>query len=266
MSTPSSGRDGGEAETPGSLHDLRLHQLEGVYNLRDLGGLPTEDGGTTVHGRIFRSDSLQSVTQRDIALLHDTLGVRSLIDLRGEDEVLAEGRGALAERDVRYTNLPLVQEDGSLVSYLEDSRTVDLVPRYLSYLDSPGRTMLRALELLSEAETAPTVFFCAAGKDRTGVLSALVLRLVGVQPQAVVDDYLLSARSAEIILRERLMPSPTYAHHIATLPREVYTAEAETMRRFLRALDAEHGGAQQWARAQGLEQAVVDRLRAALLQ
>jgi protein-tyrosine phosphatase len=134
----------------------RLHRLQGAYNLRDLGGLPTEDGGTTRPGRVFRSDSLQSVTPEDVALLHDRLGIRSLVDLRGEDEVVAEGKGLLADRDVRYVNLPLVQEDGTLVSYLEDARTVDLVPRYLSYLDSPGRAMLRALELISGAEEAPT--------------------------------------------------------------------------------------------------------------
>jgi protein-tyrosine phosphatase len=174
----------------GDLPGRRVHRLEGAYNLRDLGDLPTEDGGRTRTGRVFRSDSLQSVTAADAALLHDRLGVRFLVDLRGEDEVASEGRGLLADRDVRYVNLPLVQEDGSLLSYLEDGRTVDLVPRYLSYLDSPGRTMLRAIELISEAETAPTVFFCAAGKDRTGVLSALILRLVGVAPKAVVDDYL----------------------------------------------------------------------------
>jgi protein tyrosine/serine phosphatase len=242
----------------------RTHRLEGVYNLRDLGGLPTEDGGTTRTGRLFRSDSLQSVTAEGATLLHDTLGVRSLLDLRGEDEVVSEGRGLLAERDVRYVNLPLVQEDGTLVSYLEDGRTVDLVPRYLSYLDSPGRTMLRAIELLSDAATSPTVFFCAAGKDRTGVLSALVLRIAGVEAEAVVDDYLLSAESAEVILRERLMGSPAYAHNIATLPREVYTAEAATMRRFLAALDERYGGAEQWALEQGVAPAVISRVRAAL--
>jgi protein-tyrosine phosphatase len=242
----------------------RRHRLEGVYNLRDLGGLPTEDGGTTRRGRLFRSDSLQSVTAEGATLLHERLGVRAVVDLRGEEEVLSEGRGRLAERDVRYVNLPLVQEDGSLVSYLEDGRTVDLVPRYLSYLDSPGRAMLRAIELLSEAETLPTVFFCAAGKDRTGVLSALVLRLVGVRAEAVVDDYLLSAESAEVILRERLMPSPAYARNIATLPREVYTAEAATMRRFLRALDERYGSAERWALDQGLAPDVLARLRAAL--
>ena len=248
----------------GGVPSDRVHRLEGAYNLRDLGDLPTEDGGRTRTGRVFRSDSLQSVTAADAALLHERLGVRSLIDLRGEDEVASEGRGLLADRDVRYVNLPLVQEDGSLLSYLDDGRTVDLVPRYLSYLDSPGRTMLRAIELISEAETAPTVFFCAAGKDRTGVLSALVLRLVGVEPEAVVDDYLLSAESAEIIVRERLMPSPTYAHHIATLPPEVYTAEATTMRRFLDALDQRFGGAERWALDHGLTPQVLGRLRAAL--
>jgi protein-tyrosine phosphatase len=251
-------------DRPDDASNRRLHRLEGAYNLRDLGGLPTEDGGETLTGRVFRSDSLQSVTLGDVARLHDTLGVRSLVDLRGEDEVVAEGRGLLADRDVRYVNLPLVQEDGSLVSYLEDGRTVDLVPRYLSYLASPGRTMLRAIELISEAETAPTVFFCAAGKDRTGVLSALVLRLVGVQPEAVVDDYLLSAESAEIILRERLLPSPTYAHYIATLPPEVYRAEAATMRRFLVALEDRFGGAERWALEAGLEPSVLARLRTAL--
>lgn len=244
--------------------ERRRHRLEGVYNLRDLGDLPTEGGGRTRTGRIFRSDSLQSVSVADVALLHDALGVRSLIDLRGEDEVAGEGRGLLAERDVRYVNLPLVQEDGSLVSYLEDGRTVDLVPRYLAYLTAPGRTLLRAIEVISEAESTPTVFFCAAGKDRTGVLSALVLRLAGVLPEAVIDDYLLSAESAETILRERLMPSPTYAHHIATLPPEVYRAEAATMRRFLTALDEDFGGAERWALDQGLAPAVLERLRVAL--
>jgi protein-tyrosine phosphatase len=242
----------------------RHHRLDGVYNLRDLGGLPTEDGGTTCRGRVFRSDSLQSVTAEGTTLLHETLGVRTLLDLRGEDEVSSEGRGALADRDVRYVNLPLVQEDGTLVSYLENGRTVDLVPRYLSYLDSPGRAMLRAIELISEAETSPTVFFCAAGKDRTGVLSALVLRLVGVEAEVVVDDYVLSAESAEVILRERLMPSAAYAHNVATLPREVYTAEAATMRRFLAALDERYGGAERWALDHGLAPEVLARLRAAL--
>lgn len=242
----------------------RRHRLDGVYNLRDLGGLPTEDGGMTRNGRLFRSDSLQSVTPEGVHLLRETLGVRSLLDLRGEDEVVIEGRGLLADRDVRYVNLPLVQEDGTLVSFLEDGRTVDLVPRYLSYLQSPGRTMLRAVELLSEADTAPTVFFCAAGKDRTGVLSALVLRLAGVEPQAVIDDYLLSAESAEVILRERLMRSPAYAANIASLPREVYTAEAATMRRFLTALDERYGGVEQWALGHGLAPAVLARLRRAL--
>lgn len=242
----------------------RQHRLEGVYNLRDLGGLPTEDGGTTRTGRLFRSDSLQSITADGVTLLHQTLGVRSLVDLRGEDEVVIEGRGLLAEAGGRYVNLPLVQEDGTLVSFLEDGRTVDLVPRYLSYLDAPGRAMLRAIELLSEADTIPTVFFCAAGKDRTGVLSALVLRLVGVVPEGVVDDYLLSAESAEIILRERLMPSTAYADKIASLPREVYTAEAATMRRFLAALDERYGGAEQWALGQGLAPEVLVRLRRAL--
>ena len=242
----------------------RQHRLAGVYNLRDLGGLSTEDGGRTRTGRLFRSDSLQSVDRAGVTLLHDRLGIRALVDLRGEDEVVTEGRGLLADRDVQYVNLPLVQEDGTLVSYLEDGRTVDLVPRYLSYLDSPGRMMLRAIELISEAESAPTVFFCAAGKDRTGVLAALLLRLVGVEPEAVVEDYLLSAESAEIILRERLRPSPTYARHIATLPPEVYTAEAATMRRFLRALDEQFGGAEQWALDHGLAPDVLDQLRTTL--
>ena len=242
----------------------RQHRLAGVYNLRDLGGLSTEDGGRTRTGRLFRSDSLQSVDRAGVTLLHDRLGIRALVDLRGEDEVVTEGRGLLADRDVQYVNLPLVQEDGTLVSYLEDGRTADLVPRYLSYLDSPGRTMQRALEVLCRADTTPTVFFCAAGKDRTGVLTALVLRLVGVEREAVVDDYLLSAESAEVILRERLMRSPAYARHIATLPREVYTAEAATMRRFLTALDERYGGAEQWARRQGLAPAALAGLHRAL--
>lgn len=243
----------------------RRHRLEGVYNLRDLGGLPTEDGSATCTGRIFRSDSLQSLTPAGAATLYNILGIRLLLDLRGEEEVMSEGRGLLAERAVQYVNLPILQEDGTLISFLNGGRSVDLVPRYLSYLESPDDPLVRAIELLSEADTMPTVFFCAAGKDRTGVLSALVLRLVGVTREAVVDDYLLSAESTELILRERLMPSPTYAHNVATLPREVYTAEASTMARFLAALEERYGSPEGWALQKGLTPDMLTRLRVSLL-
>jgi hypothetical protein len=240
----------------------RILALTGAFNVRDLGGLPTEDGGITRPGRLFRSDSLQSVDDRDVAMLYDTLGIRRMVDLRGADEVLAEGRGLLAERAVEYVNLPLVQEDGSLVAHLDG--LVDLVPRYLSYLDSPAGPMPRAIELLGDAVTAPTVFFCAAGKDRTGVLSALVLRLARVTVESVIEDYFLSAPNCARILRERLEPSPTYAPHVAVNPPEVYTADAATMRRFLHAIDERHGGVREWVLARGASPAAVDRLAAAL--
>ena len=126
-----------------------------------------------------------------------------------------------------------------------------------------GRDRLLASGVLDRwaEHSGPTLVHCAAGKDRTGVLVALVLDVVGVRREAVIADYALSAERVEALFRRWTaavgvdMPDDLTPH----LPR------AEVIATVLARLDAEHGGAAGWLRANGLEDDAMERLRARLV-
>lgn len=237
-----------------------LVPLEGACNFRDLGGYPTVDGRRTRSGRLYRSDGLQELSTRDI----DTLRrhrLRTVVDLRTPEEVARFGRGPLAGEPVRYEHVTVIRTDAgeSLAAPVTD----DLAERYLWYLEVGRQAMVRALELAGDASAQPLVFHCAAGKDRTGVLAALILACVGVTDDAIVADY---ARTAEVLgpilerLTERADPE-----QVRAVPPSRLTVEAATMERFLVRLRARHGGAEAWARAAGADPERLAGLRATLL-
>jgi protein-tyrosine phosphatase len=237
--------------------------FEGAYNFRDLGGLPTDDGRWTRRGVVFRSDTLDELTEADAVLACETLGIALVIDLRTPEELGAEGRGPLVRCGVSYVNLPVYvpafDEDGA-----EPWPGGDLlVSRYFGYLELSADNVVAALEVLSSAAPSPTVFHCTSGKDRTGVVAALLLRLLGVKKEAVVEDYAGSAAFVPRLL-ERLARSPNYQTAPA-LPPEIYQAEDTTMRIFLAELDRRFGGAAAWARARGLTPETAARLERSLL-
>src|SRR3954447_15695735 len=95
----------------------RWIELEGAVTVRDLGGLQTEDGGTTASGVLLRSDNLQGLSDKDVRRLLDDCGVRTVLDLRTPTEVRSEGPGPLVAEGVRHVNLDLIpkwdEEQGS---------------------------------------------------------------------------------------------------------------------------------------------------------
>jgi hypothetical protein len=111
----------------------------------------------------------------------------------------------------------------------------------------------------------PTVLHCAAGKDRTGLVTALVLRLLGVADEDIIADYLATADNLPRII-ERFRGWPRYREHMALVPPEVYQAHEYTIRGFLHGLDERHGGAHGWARSRGIDDDVLQRLSAGLLE
>jgi protein tyrosine/serine phosphatase len=239
-----------------------LVPLVGAFNFRDLGGLPTEDGRKTAPGRLFRSDTLQELTADDVAHVRDVLGVRTIVDLRSVVEVAQEGRGALEAEALEYVNVP----------FLPDAEEKDAVPApvgadlsafYLHILEDRGDKVAEALGVLADDDRRPAVFHCAAGKDRTGLLACLTLKIAGVTDDAVVDDYAAtSAHMDKVVARFRRL---SYARVVEEEPPEVFMAVGETMRRFLDELDGRHGGARAWARSAGLSDAELDRLASGLL-
>jgi hypothetical protein len=247
--------------------------LAGAYNFRDLGGYATADGRATRWGTLFRSDTLHELTTGDVELL-DELGLVTILDLRTRVEVETTGRGPLAATSVVYRHLSVLPEtgsdrpgdgesDGESVA-APDPAGDDLAERYLWYLDG-GRTALAgAITLLAEPDRLPAVFHCAAGKDRTGVLAALVLDLLGVRREVIVADYVLTAERMPLIM-ERYAKDPAFAERLARTPASRFAVVADTMERFLDGLDLRFGGARGWALHAGVPAATLDRLAGLLV-
>lgn len=245
-------------------------ELAGADNVRDLGGLPTVDGGAVVPGRLIRSANLQELTDDDVRHLVDDLGVRSVADLRTGVEVAHEGPGPITrERVVDVQHLSLFPEAGQhtdAAAVSEDSPVVlpwqmrdapesgknapsGAAAVYLRYLDDRADSILAAMRLIAHTDGA-TIVHCAAGKDRTGVVIAFALAEVGVTREAIVEDYARSAEQIEAIFA-RLGARRTYAGDLADSAVDQHKPRAVTMERMLTAVDEIHGGVPGWLRANG---------------
>jgi len=238
--------------------------LEGAVNVRELGGLPLRGGGTTRAGVLLRADTLQELTEADVEWLL-AWGVRSVLDLRAPEEARREGRGPLAEQPLAYANLAfipdavIVVDDPGHALVVAERNEQDRVEHYLDYLRGAGPAVVAALEWLAGPAGVPAVFHCAAGKDRTGVLAALVLDLNGVEREAVIADYARSNERLDAVLG-RLLRMPTYSHYTGTRRSTDLACEPHVMEQFLARLDAEHGGAAGWVRAAGMSEDSIARV------
>lgn len=234
--------------------------LAGAINFRDLGGYYTADGRQTRYGRVFRSNSLQELTEADLTILRKRLSLATVLDLRSPQEIAHDGRGPLGCEPLRYVNLPMLQEKRDYQpGRIEDG----LIDRYFSYLHLARDNVAKALETVAEFQ--PVVFHCSAGKDRTGVLAALVLGCVGVESETVVADYAAKQNAREemiAFLRRR----PSYSGRLHRLPPGALDSEPETMRQFLHLLEEHYGGARGWARSAGVAERTLHRLEETLLE
>ena len=264
-------------------------ELEGADNVRDVGGLPTVDGRTVRPGRLVRSDNLQLLSESDVRLLVDVVGVRTVADLRSEIEVSTEGPGPMTrEPRVEVVNLSLLPAAGENTdaaaaedvddpdapvilpwqnrdeSLTEDERRRGASATYLRYLTDRADSIVAALRLIAHSDGA-TIVHCAAGKDRTGTVVALALDHVGVERDVIAADYALSAERVPRIFA-RLAQRRTYAGDIdpdADLDR--HKPKAETVTALFAGIDDTYGGTEAWLRSQGWTDEDAAALRRTLL-
>ncbi len=240
----------------------RLLPLIGADNFRDLGGYATVGGAVTRWGRLFRSDALHQLTAVDLEVLR-SFGLAGVIDLRTGTEVAEKGRGLLQSEPVRYVHLSVMPEESRDPNTVRPSLAdLDLASVYLEWLDSGRPALVEALTIVADAAHYPLVFHCAAGKDRTGVLAALVLDIVGVERQTIVEDYALTATRLDLI-RARQPAGAATADRMIEAP-HLFGADAHTMERFLDALHRDYGGGHAWALAAGVEPATLEAMTSAL--
>lgn len=255
-------------------------ELDGVVNMRDLGGLPTTDGREVATGRLLRSDNLQDLSEADVDALVGRLGVTDVVDLRSTVELHLEGPGPLQARNLTHHHHSLFRDDVREVTAADalvlpwskaDQAAVDAEPRldddywashYLGYLAHRPDSVSAALRVVSSSRGA-TIVHCAAGKDRTGTVVGLALSVAGVSDEDVVADYVATGERIERVVA-RLMARPAYGEALAGQSLDHHRPKPQTMQRILAVLAERYGGASGWLRAQGWTEDEVEALRASL--
>ncbi|HLY33427.1 MAG TPA: tyrosine-protein phosphatase [Jatrophihabitantaceae bacterium] len=264
------------------MGESRWIDLDGAANVRDMGGLPTDDGRVTARDRLIRADNLQGLSDRDVRTLVDDHHVRAVADLRTGVEVTSEGPGPMTHEplvDVEHyslfpeaghnTDVAAVEGDGPVVLPWQKipsegaeapKSAADFYLRYL--LDRPD-SIIDTLRLIASTDGA-TIVHCAAGKDRTGVVVAIALAEIGVRREDIIDDYALSAERIHEIF-DRLRASDTYADDLAGSSVDKHAPRDTTMRELLGAIDSAHGGVPAWLRKHGWTDEDATALRKHLL-
>lgn len=246
----------------------RALPLRGACNARDLGGLRTEDGRRVRRLHVLRSDAPTGLDDGDVSyLLHDC-GLRTVIDLRAPTEAEADGRGPVSDSVPVYRNIHIFGAGRLRLDLLRVAADGTMFDRYLEYLEHSPDNIVEVLDLLAEAGNLPALVHCAAGKDRTGVVVAVLLGVIGVRADDIVADYAATGANVEA-LRARVQQARSARERstdLAEIPAWVFAAEADTMRKLLAHFDVEHGGPAEWARRAGLGRAAHQRLVDSLLE
>ncbi len=233
---------------------------DGIFNARDLGGLPVGRGRRLRPGLVVRADALHRCGIESAAGLHDH-GVRRVIDLRDTSE--RDHEGVFDGPDVEVLHLPVLDP-----AYRWDDEAMaprDVLPhRYAEILTAFSPRFTAALESIAGAPGG-VAYHCAVGKDRTGLLTALLLGSLGADRDVIVEDYARSARAVALQVNWlwiRQLPEGQVSE--VEMAEGVWSARPETMAATLDRLDRDHGGVAGYLRDAGLDDGVVAELRARL--
>ena len=234
---------------------MTILEIEGVFNVRDVGGMPA-NGGRIRSGALLRAGQLSGATTSGAAALRAR--VQHIVDLRDGEEVAAEP-SEIEGPDT--THLPLFL--GSVRSFFEADTSLDDL--YLHLLEESGERLADAIRIIAAGER--TLVHCTVGKDRTGVTVALALSAVGADREAVIADYALTesqlpAQRSQRIADYLRTQHPEAVHAVALATQ----SPVPVMRRLLEQVDERWGSAAGYLRAQGMTDAELAALSAALVE
>ena len=247
--------------------DGQFVTMEGCFNFRDIGGYRATTGRLVRRGTIYRADALHRLTATGRAGLTQ-LGIATILDLRTADEVAAGPWQPPPQWPGRWRHLPL-REATPDWSGLTADQAADpelAIAHYTETLRRGGPALVAVFSALCQPGALPAVFHCAAGKDRTGIVAALLLRLLGVDSQIVTADYALSDLATARWEASVAAGTPDDTQTAwAYVPPAMLTADKAIMSGFLDRIDAEYGSVDTLLLGHGLAPAAITRLRHALL-
>jgi protein tyrosine/serine phosphatase len=239
---------------------------EGCLNVRDLGGLPTEDGRRTKTGAVVRADNIRKLTDAGWQSLADH-GVRRIVDLRWPEELVNDPPRDVEIEVVHVSVLGGGYDEEYVARMDAHLRSVeDVVDHhsfaYIDWLERYRDDFGRAFAAIADAD-GTVVVHCMGGKDRTGVVSGLLLRLAGVGYEEIGEDYAITAVNLE----------PSTSKWIPAIEDEAERAKweklrhtpAEAMIRVVRDVESRYGDVPSYLRAAGLSEQQIERLRERLV-
>ena len=248
-------------------HPRRLIGLEAVHNFRDLGGYPTAGGRSTKWRTLFRSDGLYRLRGADDMSRVMQLGLKSVIDLRTEREQREQGIFPTDDIEVTFHHLSIVDVTWSDTETPEfDDEVEFLVWGYRDMLEIGSSRFADAMHVLAQTDSLPAVFHCAAGKDRTGVLAALLLSSLGVDDAHICADYGLTQDAMRRSIAWSKVHRPELAERYANIPKAYLAADPRAMQIILTELAQKHGSVRNYVREIGVADATVEALGNLLLE
>jgi protein-tyrosine phosphatase len=244
----------------------RVLAWDGCLNVRDLGGFATEDGRQTRFGRVVRADNARYLSEAGWKAAVDH-GVRTVLDLRLSEE---RSEDPPAELPVDVVHLSLFGEvDEDFWQELERRATEAGEPAaattlvYRAVLEAYPERFAEAIAAVADAEPGGVLVHCVGGKDRTGLLAALLLRLAGVPRDEIAADYALSERFLAP-RHERWLAEATDDAERERI-RRISATPAAAMAAVLDDLERRHGGVAAYVRDAGAAEETLERARARLL-
>ena len=245
--------------------------LQGAVNFRDLGGYRAEDGRSIKWGRIFRSDNLSRLTDRDIATLK-SLNLKLVCDLRTENEA-QKSPDRLPEGKIEYLNLPVNHDRFDFQVGLKKMKAGDdswmtkefMIDGYIQNLDEFPEVWATLFKKLVEPESRPLLFHCTGGKDRAGTCAALILLVLGVPEKTVIHDHQLSNIFIADIMDDINARIRNYGIDPEKL-KSYFSAPREAIMALLDHLNKQYGSARNYLiKKAGLDKGVLSVLQEQLL-
>ena len=245
---------------------LRSRELvwDGLLNVRDLGGHPTEDGGETRFGEIVRADAIRRLTDKGWQSLLD-YGIRTIVDLRMDEERQADPP---AELPVTVVHVPFLEDDDNVFREVEEAaatapdQAASTRDVYLIFLERFRTNVAAGITAISDAPEGGVVVHCMGGKDRTGLATALLLRMSGVGIEDIAADYALSEERLQSRHDVWLAEAESEAERERL--RRIYATPAESMVAVLEELERRYGSVEGYLRAGGAPADIGERVRARL--
>lgn len=230
--------------------------MDGTCNFRDLGGYPA-NGGTIKKGCFYRSDALHRLSEDDLSWMEEKK-ITYVLDLRSRSEV--EQAPDRIRENFTYYSIPMSDR-------MNDSQEALAIPErlsdlYITILNTHQEEIKEVMERIAERNGEPVVFHCAVGKDRTGVIAMLLLRLAGVSEEIVIADYSVSAENMKSVFEEQRKILKERGIEISDV---LLSSPKEEMEITLDYLDSTWGNAEMYLKECGVNAEDLERLKKILV-